>query len=358
MTQPSDSKNSRDWWSDAGTLPQIAVFMVIAAASWFMLKELAVLLRPLLLAILLCYVILPLHKRIHQGRSETKTIALMAGGVLAIGSILGILVYGSIIEFNDQLPRLTKRAEELSQRLKAWSDESLPPVLQRSVDDALRAETQGAQSLKNAGNNLLSVAVDVLVEALIVGLYVIFLLFEARRLHKRVQKGFSSEHSQRIAETFQKINAGIASYLKAKVKASLILAAPATLILVIFGVKFAVIWGLLTFFCNFIPYVGTAIGCGAPLIFSFLDLPMGWQPFVVAILLIGVHAASASFIEPTMIGNAVGLSPLVILISLTFWGLCWGLVGMFLAVPLTVTMKIILSNLEATKGMAQLLGDD
>src|SRR5687768_11576034 len=114
MSQSRDSKHQRDWWHDAGTLPQIAVFLVIIAASWFMLKELAVLLRPLLLAILLCYVILPLHKRIHQGRSEIKTIVLMTGGVLVVCTILGIIVYGSIVEFNEQLPRLTQRSQEWS----------------------------------------------------------------------------------------------------------------------------------------------------------------------------------------------------------------------------------------------------
>lgn len=357
MAQQDQRTTSTDWWRDAGTLPQVAVFLVIIAASWFMLKELAVLLRPLLLAILLCYVILPLHKRLHQGRSELKTIVMMTGGVLVICTILGILVYGSILEFNDQLPRLTQRGQEWSQRVKGWSDESLPSWMNRGVDDAIRAEAQGAQLLRDASKSLLTTAADVLIEALIVGLYVIFLLIEARRLSLRIEKGFSSEQSQRIAETIQKINASIASYLKAKVRASLILAAPATLILLVFGVKFAAIWGLLTFFCNFIPYVGTVVGCGSPLIFSFLDLPMGWQPFAVAILLIGVHAASSAFVEPNIIGNAVGLSPLVILISLTFWGLCWGLVGMFLAVPLTVTLKIIFANLEATKGIAQLLGD-
>ncbi len=358
MGQPSEPKSFRDWWSNAGTLPQIAVFLVIIAASWFMLKELAVLLRPLLLAILLCYVILPLHKRIHEGRSETTTIVIMAGSVLALGAVVGILVYGSIVEFNEVLPRLTKRAEEWSRRLKAWSDESLPPWLNRGVDDAIRAETQGAQLLKEAGKSLLTITADVLIEALIVGLYVLFLLIEAGRLRKRIEHGFSSEQSKRIADTVHKINEGIACYLKAKVRASFILAAPVTLILFLFGVKFAIIWGVLTFLCNFIPYVGTVVGCGSPLLFSFLDLPMGWQPFAVATLLIAVHAVSATLVEPTMIGKAVGLSPLVILISLTLWGLCWGLVGMFVAVPLTVTLKIILSNLEATKGMAQLLGDD
>jgi AI-2 transport protein TqsA len=357
MAKNEQNQTTGEWWRDAGTLPQIAIFLVIIAASWFMLKELAVLLRPLLLAILLCYVILPLHKRIHQGRSETTTIALMAGGVLAIGAVLGVIIYGSILEFNDQLPRLAKRTEEWTQRLKAWSDESLPGWLSRGVDDALRAEAYGAQFVKDASKLTLTIAADIFIEALIVGLYVIFLLIEASRLSRRIEKGFTTEQSKRIAATVQKINTGISNYLRAKVRSSFILAAPVTLILFLFGVKFAAIWGLLTFFCNFIPYVGTVVGCGSPLIFSYLDLPMGWQPFAVAILLICVHATSAAFVEPTLIGKAVGLSPLVILMSLTLWGLCWGLVGMFLAVPLTVTLKIILSNLEATKGIAQLLGD-
>ena len=156
----------------------------------------------------------------------------------------------------------------------------------------------------------------------------------------------------------QTINDGIANYLKAKVRSSLILAVPVTVMLFAFDVKFAILWGLLTFVCNFIPYVGSFIACGSPIIFGFLDLPLGWQPLVLALLLLSCHIASASFVEPTLIGKAVGLSPLIILMSLTFWGLCWGLVGMFLAVPLTVAAKIVLANIETTKGVAALLGDD
>jgi AI-2 transport protein TqsA len=94
------------------------------------------------------------------------------------------------------------------------------------------------------------------------------------------------------------------------------------------------------------------------MILSFLYLPFGWQPFAAAGFVVFWHTASASFIEPMLLGNAVGLSPLVILISLTFWGLCWGLVGMFLAIPLTVAIKIVLSNIDATKAIAASLGDD
>jgi len=358
MTSEERSSSESGWWTQAGPLPRVAVFLVIAAAAWYMLKELAPLLRPLLLAILLCYVIVPLHAFVHRGRSELQTVILLTIGALILGTGFGILIYGSTVEMSDEMPRLSKQALRLSDELQGWSNGHLPSWMSKMTDDAFRAEARGVEQLQSLGKKSLNYAADMLLEALVVGLYVVFLLIEARQLPNRVKGGFDGEKAQSILATVQVINSGIANYLKAKVKSSLILAVPVTAILFFFGIKFAAIWGLLTFVCNFVPYVGTVVACGTPIIFGFLDLPLGWQPATLAILLVTCHGLSASFVEPTLIGNAVGLSPLVILVSLTFWGLCWGLVGMFLAVPLTVATKIILANLEPTRGIAGLLGDD
>ena len=351
-------KPAAGWWIQAGTLTQIAVVVVIVTGAWFMLKELAVLLRPLLLAILLCYAVLPMHSRIRRDRSEFRTLLIMVGGALIVVVALGFLVYGSLASMTDELPRLLKRAQQMAAGSQAWSKNNLPLWLSQALNDLIRAEAKGAQLLEQGGAIALKYTADLIVEALIVGLYAIFLLLEVKRMRKRVNQGFDGPRAQQILATVQTINDGIANYLKAKVRASLILAAPVTGILFAFDVKFAILWGLLTFFCNFIPYVGSVIACGSPIVFGFLDLPLGWQPLLMSLLLLSCHIGSASFVEPTLIGKAVGLSPLVILMSLTFWGLCWGLVGMFLAVPLTVAMKIVLANIEATKGIAALLGDD
>jgi AI-2 transport protein TqsA len=352
------TKSPGGWWAEAGTLPRLAVFLIIFAASWFMLKELAALLRPLLMATLLCYIILPIHQKLHKSHSQIKTISIMAIGGLAILVLLGVLIYGSIIEFNDDLPRLTKRAQELSQIAQHWTTDNLPGPVSRSVNDALRVEAKGAQQLPDLGKSFVQYAADFLLEMLIVGLYVIFLLIEAKRLARRVESGFETEQANRIRETVETINKGIANYIRAKVLSSAILAVPVTVALLLFGVKPAILWGLLTFVCNFVPYVGSVVGAGSPIIFAFLDLPSGWQPLVAAIVIVVWHSTSAALIEPYLLGNAVGLSPLVILVSLTFWGLCWGLVGMFLAVPLTVTLKIVLSHIEAAQPIARLLGNE
>jgi AI-2 transport protein TqsA len=115
---------------------------------------------------------------------------------------------------------------------------------------------------------------------------------------------------------------------------------------------------VLTFLLNFIPYLGSIVACGAPILLAFLQMDSLERPLAVAGCLIAIHALSAYVIEPTMTGKAVGLRPVIILAALSFWGLCWGLVGMLLAVPLTVMVKIVLENAPLTRPLAKLMGDE
>ena len=124
------------------------------------------------------------------------------------------------------------------------------------------------------------------------------------------------------------------------------------------GVQSALMWGVLTFLLNFIPYLGSVIACSAPILLAFLQMESIGRPTVVAALLISIHALSAYVVEPAMTGKAVDLSPVVILVSLSFWWLCWGFTGMVLAVPLTVLGKIVLENIGFTRPFARLMAED
>ena len=125
-----------------------------------------------------------------------------------------------------------------------------------------------------------------------------------------------------------------------------------------FGVKFSFLWAVLTFLCNFIPYVGSVVAYSLPVAFAFLQFDIGYRPVTVAVLVLLCHVLTAAVVEPTVIGRAVGLSPLVILAALSMWGLVWGLPGMFLAVPLTVMLKLVFENLDATRPLARLLSGE
>ena len=181
-------------------------------------------------------------------------------------------------------------------------------------------------------------------------------LLGTARLPAQIQGSFDPARAEQVLAVVSRINATIARYLRAKVLASMLLAVPATIVLWAFGMKSALLWGVLTFLFNFVPYVGSAITWTGPTLLAFLALEPGWRPITVAGLLLADHVLSANLIEPSLTGKAVDLSPLVVLLALAFWGSCWGLEGMLLAVPLTVVLRIILDDLPVTRPIARLMG--
>jgi AI-2 transport protein TqsA len=186
----------------------------------------------------------------------------------------------------------------------------------------------------------------------------VFLMLEAHRFPARVRTGFPEERAEHVLSIIASINRAMASYLRAKVLSSLAMALPVVVILWSFGVSFPGTWGVLAFIGNFIPYVGSVIALVLPVLLAFLELEPPWRALAVLALLLLAHFVTNNFIEPRLTARAVDLSPLVVLIALAFWGLCWGVVGMVLAVPLTVMVKIVFENVPLTRPLARLMAGD
>jgi AI-2 transport protein TqsA len=332
-------------------------WLLVTATAWFLLKELAPLLRPLLLAVFLAYVILPVGLFVKgHVRGGFGQLALLAGLGIVLAS-LGVLTYGDVLDLTREVPQLHERMKEIVAQATSYAREHIPQLAD-TIAGTARAEEFGSSRLQATLQSLADVTAGVLIEAVQVVFYLTLILFEAGRLPQRTRDAFAGERAERILAMVASINFAIASYLKVKVKANVVLAVPVMLVLWICGVKFVLLWGVLTFFANFIPYLGSLVACALPIFFAFLDLDFGWQPLAVAVLLPAVHASSAYLVEPAMTGKAVNLSPLVVLIALSFWGLCWGLTGMVLAVPLTAVLKIVLESAPGTRPIASLMGGD
>jgi AI-2 transport protein TqsA len=332
-----------------------AAYLVIAAAGWYLLRELAPVLRPLLLAAFLAYVIMPVQALLARRTSGAVAYVVLGLGALAVCYVLALMTYRSALELNADLPRLTERGKAVVAQLRHAAEQW--PWLGGLVQETAGTEQQGAAWLRTGAAALADLVAAVLAEGLVVAVYLLFLLLEAAHFPGRVRGGFAPARAEQVLAVVANVNAAIASYLKVKVLASLLLAAPVVVVLALFGVPSALLWGVLTFFLNFVPYVGSVIACTLPILLAFLQLEFDWRPFAVAALLITVHMLSAYVVEPALTGRAVGLSPLVIVLALAFWGLCWGVVGMLLAVPLTVVLRIVLANLPATRPLAVLMGE-
>ncbi len=347
-------------WQDQMNLATVTAYLIIAALSWYLLKEFAPLLRPLLLAVFLCYIILPVHHHLNYRLPSITSGLFLAGLSIGLLVMVGLVIAGSVSQLNEELPDLVRRAKRIFEDVANYSIEHSPPWLAETVREMVRGQTefQWKAVLEQAAATLASAIASTLSDAVLVGIYLIFLLIEASRIPGRIQRAFTGDRPERILAVVGNINVAMASYLRIKVIASLALAVPATVVLWAFDVKFALMWGMLTFFLNFIPYLGSIITCGSPIILAYLQMDTLGRPTLIAAILISIHLLSAYVVEPAMTGKAIDLSPIVILLSLAFWGLCWGLTGMLLAVPLTVMLKIILENLTLTRPFARLMAEE
>ena len=127
----------------------------------------------------------------------------------------------------------------------------------------------------------------------------------------------------------------------------------------IIGMDFPVVWAFVAFVMNFIPVFGSIISVGITTIFALLQFsPDFAKPIFILIFLTTINMVLGNIIEPRIEGKNLGLSPFVILVSLSLWGYIWGFTGMLLAVPLTVIIKIICENVDYLKGIAIIFGND
>jgi predicted PurR-regulated permease PerM len=149
---------------------------------------------------------------------------------------------------------------------------------------------------------------------------------------------------EKIEGTFKNITQQIQGYIAAKFLISLLTGSLVGVILWLFGVDFAIVWAVLTFLLNFIPNIGSVIAVILPALMTLVQFESFGYTLLVSLIIVGVQNIIGNIIEPKIMGNRLGLNPLVILLSLLVWGYIWGIVGMFLSVPLTAIVKIAISN--------------
>jgi AI-2 transport protein TqsA len=343
--------------SRPSTLPPVALGLFIMATSWYLLRELTPLLRPLLLAIFLCYVILPAYHAVRRQLPGHLSILVLAAGTMLLLYACVWVVQDNVVALREELPRLTERARSIIKWGRGFINENLQ-WLAPPADQEAHIDEQRVAQLRDSIAPILNVGANMLAEAGLVAIYVLFLLLDVARWPNRLRTAFHKDQGEYALDLVRKINSSIVGYFRVQVLASLMAGIGATLIMYATNTSFPVLWGLLNFFGNFIPYLGSIVGYSVPVVFGFLDHDGGPEPYIAAALMLVLHLTLAYVVVPFMTGKAVGLSPLVILISLAFWGLCWGVPGMILAIPLTVIVKIIFDNIPFTQPLAVMLGDE
>lgn len=194
-----------------------------------------------------------------------------------------------------------------------------------------------------------------LTNALLVLLMVFFMLLEASGLPAKLSVALGDADTTITQLT--KIIDAIKRYLAIKTLISLITGILITIWLALIGVDYPLLWGLLAFLLNYIPNIGSFIAAIPALLLAFIQLGPGATVLAGAGYLL-FNGVIGSVIEPRVMGRGVGLSTLVVFLSLVFWGWVLGIVGMLLSVPLTMCIKIALESSEDTRWIAILMGSE
>lgn len=197
---------------------------------------------------------------------------------------------------------------------------------------------------------------NVMSNATLIFFIVLFALLEMNSIALK-WKVFGESVTGKVIRNLNRLESNVRHYLVIKTLTSLLTGVLAGILLWMLGVEYAILWGLIAFLFNFIPNIGSIIAAIPPMLFAWIQL--GFVHMIwVAVIFLFVNLLVGYLIEPRVMGRGLGLSNLVVLLSLIVWGYILGIVGMFFSVPLTIMLKIFLEQREVTLPLAALLGTD
>lgn len=327
----------------------------------FILYVCASILQPLFIAGLLIYLILPLHERLVRWRVPSP-VAYLLIVVLVLGLFLGVgeMVYRNFAELSSaRLAVYEERLDGLVRKTLRGLPFTIPDAENWRVRNLVTFDIGPDSRIRNVFRAAVGNFLEFLTATFVVLLYLIFLIAERVSLPGRVARAFGETRAREIMAVVEAINRAVHDYIALKTFVSLLQGLLSFVVLAAFGVDFAFMWGALIFLFNFIPYLGSFVAVTLPIVLSFLQYAeQPWKPLLITLLLLLVQRVVDNFIEPRLTGQKLGVSPLLVLLSLAFWGWLWGVVGMILAVPLTVIGKIVLENIRETKPLATLISNE
>jgi predicted PurR-regulated permease PerM len=341
-------------------------------AIFFVLKELQFIIVPLVIAYFLFFFFEPLNTYFEKHKIPLG-IVIFIDIVLTVSILYGLsrVIIESILQFSVQLPlyeqKLNKIISETARSLNI-KDYTLTHFnisrLLKKVDYSVLAGGVFESTLSLAGSVMLVLFFFIFIssghEKTLQAIRARFVEKEIKSSLKKMKKEKHDDEDQKTFEenfqsmtiqreetlqkTFRHITEQVQKYIITKFLISLSVGLVMGFTLWLFDVDFFIIWASFAVILNFIPNIGSVISVVLPTLITLVQYESFGYAFLVAAILIITQNIIGNIIEPKIFGDRLGLNPLVILLSLLLWGYLWGIVGMFLAVPLTAVIKIIISN--------------
>lgn len=347
-----------------------AVKFFVSIIGLFVISKILIDLEEIFISLIIAYFILflfePLHRILKKRKVPISLILIIdLVIILSAGWVLSEILITQFSQFATQLPEYKIKLNESIRNLADSFGISNPSIRNFSIDQQLQQI-----NLQSFAGGLFNSTVNMIASiALILFFYIfiitghdkVFEVIKARYVQKKLMyydfsdgnndpDHFDTVHKEKslqIESTLKNIIQQVQQYILTKFVISLFTGIVSGFVMLLFGVDFILIWVVFTVLLNFIPNIGSIIAVILPVLMAFIQFQSFTTTAFLAAILIIVQNIIGNLLEPKIMGDKLGLNPLVILISLLFWGYIWGIIGMFISVPLTAIIKIMLSNSDS-----------
>ena len=289
---------------------------------------------------------LPNWWKLPRWLAMTLAIAIIAISIQIVVS----LVSGNYQSFLKDLPTYQTKLESLISTLTQVTGIQIMENIQSNIpDDFLNKVVLGISGLVGT----------IISSTTFVILYLIFLLVEQKNINKKIEslKNYRFLEQSKTDKTRKNINYRIKKYITVKTLISCVTGLVCGLFLFFISLPYAITFGLIAFFLNFIPTIGSLISVIFPTVLAFVVFDSLVEPITILVVLGIIQFSIGNLIEPKLMGGHLNISSLIILIMLVFWGSIWGILGAIMSVPMTVIIMILCEGHPKTKAIAILLSE-
>lgn len=332
----------------------LVVLTVIAAAA--AARALSGVLAPFAMALFLAVVIESFARSLEQRlgailpgqRRFGMPVALIVTGVLFVSLL--VLTVDNASAFAAKLVSYGPRLNELITRLAGLVETAAVPTL-----DEMLLQLDPARYLAGAAGVVRNLAAD----TLLVLIYLGFIIASRRGLELKVLNLSDARSDRRVVVgAYRSIIGSVEQYLWVQTVTGLMIAGASWAAMAAVGLDGAAFLAILIFLACYIPILGAALGVVAAPVFALVQFPTVWQAVFLFVAMQALHFVVGNIITPRMQGRNLNMDPLVVLLSLAFWGWLWGVVGMFLSTPLTVIVMVVCAQFPGSRWVAVLLSED
>jgi AI-2 transport protein TqsA len=284
-------------------------------------------------------------------RGSHPTVAALAGIVIGV-AVLGLLValvWISLVQLQDRLPTYQPRIAAL----QAMVTEKLR-ILPMDTSRLLSSETFSPSNLVGYAVRIIRQATQTAGNLVVLVLLMAFMMLEAIDFPAKVRSAFAA--NPEVVESLRGFGESIKSYVLINAAFGLAAAAINTTLLFVLGVDFAFLWGVLSFLLSFVPNIGFIIALVPPTLLALIEFGFTRAGIVLGAYIL-INFVTDNVIKPKFVGESIGLSALVVVLSLFFWAWLLGPLGALVAVPLSIGVKFLLESFEESKWIARLMSD-